>query len=714
MEDKYYKKYEPLFGSWYIKRKIGSGSFGSVFEIEREDFGTTYKAALKAITIPQDESEIASYRSEGLSDDEINEELYQFTRELVAEFELMSKLKGNSNIVSYEDHKVIKREDGIGWDILIRMELLTPLVDHIKNNTLHISDVIRLGIDMCKALELCQKFNIIHRDIKPENIFISQNGDYKLGDFGIARQIEKTTFGLSKKGTYNYMAPEVYKGQKYGTGVDMYSLGIVLYRLLNQNRAPFMPPYPEKITHTMREQALIKRMSGEQLPPPVSLKDGRLVEIIYKAAAYHPKDRYSSPVQMKEDLIAIQYDYSEYLMINPGGDSVAIKSVNYEKTGTAEEETEMMLRTGDGNETEVMSGIGKASSFKEKKNHIRFLTKKKIILTAIAVAIVCSSVFIAVNVNRSDDESIPSPSVDVVTRIEEDSVRIVPGESANIRELTSNVSFYSNTTYRSDNEGIITVDGEGKITAQKEGEAYVICDSDADGDGINELEAKIRVISAISDEEVQAVAAKKNELIDMYNVSYNVLQKALNDSSINQQNIVLEKDALTNQLAIFADMIDKARRLTEITPIVNYYNDNVTPATRALEKAYDIAYDLAHPVIVPSSSKTSGGSSKSTSGTKSSSSTSKNSSSGSSSTSKSSSSGSSSTSKSSSSSRSSSSGSGSSSNAGSGSVSGSSASSSGSSSSNSSSSSASAPSSGGSSSGNASSDTPPQIVLDFD
>ncbi|MBS7366300.1 MAG: hypothetical protein KIG31_06925, partial [Oscillospiraceae bacterium] len=58
MDISYYKKYEPIFGEWSIVREIGEGSFGKVFEIERRDFGYTYKAALKAITIPQSRSEI--------------------------------------------------------------------------------------------------------------------------------------------------------------------------------------------------------------------------------------------------------------------------------------------------------------------------------------------------------------------------------------------------------------------------------------------------------------------------------------------------------------------------------------------------------------------------------------------------------------------------------------------------------------------------------
>ena len=201
MDMNYYKQYEPIFGSWRIVRKLGEGSFGKVYEIEREDFGTTYKAALKAITVPASETELRDVMADGMDEEGARAYYYSFVQELVREFALMSKLKGNSNVVSYENHQVIEHKDGIGWDILIQMELLTPLNEYIRTTSVTRQDIIKLGIDMCKALELCQKFNIIHRDVKPENIFVSESGDFKLGDFGIARTVEKTSSGLSKKGT---------------------------------------------------------------------------------------------------------------------------------------------------------------------------------------------------------------------------------------------------------------------------------------------------------------------------------------------------------------------------------------------------------------------------------------------------------------------------------------------------------------------------------
>mgnify|MGYP002534125728 CR=1 FL=1 len=301
MDISYYKKYEPIFGYWKIVREIGSGSFGKVFEIEREDFGYTYKAALKAITIPQDPTEAERLMDDSMDEQNVTKYYRGFVQELVDEFQLMSKLKGESNIVSYEDHIVVPHEDGIGWDILIRMELLTPLTRYAKEHPISQTDAAKLGIDICKALEICRRHGIIHRDIKPDNIFVSERGNFKLGDFGIARTAEKTMSNLSKKGTYNYMAPEVYNGSDYGPSVDIYSLGIVLYRYLNNNRFPFLPQPPEPFSHNDLTAALARRSKGEALPSPVNAGE-KLAAAVLKACAFDPKERFRSATEMREAL----------------------------------------------------------------------------------------------------------------------------------------------------------------------------------------------------------------------------------------------------------------------------------------------------------------------------------------------------------------------------------------------------------------------------
>lgn len=295
---------QPIFGNWYIEEELGAGSFGTVYKIYREDFGKRYYSALKVIKIPQTQAELRSIRYEFPDDKSLGDYYDNFVKDFAKEIEVMAELKGNSNIVSFEDHAFLKNEDGIGWTILIRMELLTPFMEYQAIHPLTKQDILKLGVDMCTALDVCEKRKIIHRDIKPDNIFITHDGDYKLGDFGISRELEKTTGGLSKKGTYSYMAPEVYTGKAYNSTVDIYSLGIVLYRLFNHNRAPFMPPAPEPITMSAREEAFKRRITGVPIPDLPSQSDA-VNRMLKKACAYQPRERYQNAGEMKQALLEL-------------------------------------------------------------------------------------------------------------------------------------------------------------------------------------------------------------------------------------------------------------------------------------------------------------------------------------------------------------------------------------------------------------------------
>lgn len=304
------------WNGWTVDSFIGEGSFGRVYRIVRTEFGHTYESALKVIRIPQTDAEISAVRNEGMSDESLRMYFYGMVEDIVSEVALMSELKGNSNIVSYEDHSVVELKDRFGWEIYIRMEILTPLFTYLRNNTLTAADVVRMGTDLCCALELCNKYNIIHRDIKPENIFVSRQGSFKLGDFGIARQMEKTQTEMSKKGTYSYMAPEVYKGLPYDSTVDVYSLGIVLYRFLNNNRTPFLPPYPEAIRYSDKQKANEQRVSGSPLPPPCNASE-KLSDIILKASVYDPAGRFRSAGEMRAELESLEQTEDDEKVIFP-------------------------------------------------------------------------------------------------------------------------------------------------------------------------------------------------------------------------------------------------------------------------------------------------------------------------------------------------------------------------------------------------------------
>ncbi len=236
---------ELQYGNWRVVRELGSGAFGAVYEIEQKDeLGFSTRSALKVIRIPQYENQIDELRSQGEPDEAVAEYFREMAAKVSDEVRAMYQLRGCGNIVGYEDHQARLCEDGISWELLIRMELLTPLNKYIREQEITRKTVIKLGIDICSALERCQSLSIIHRDIKPSNILVSENGDFKLSDFGIARRVaeDATMAMLSQKGTSTYMAPEIYLGRAYGFGVDIYSLGIVMYQLLNHNRDPSCRP----------------------------------------------------------------------------------------------------------------------------------------------------------------------------------------------------------------------------------------------------------------------------------------------------------------------------------------------------------------------------------------------------------------------------------------------------------------------------------------
>ena len=291
----------PSMNGWEIVKELGEGSYGKVFEVHKKNYDVTAKAALKLIRIPKSVSDIREAMSEGMDEQSVSTYFEGIVKRFVKEIAVMSELKSHPNIVACEDYIVESHAGEIGWDILIRMELLTPMVNYQLKTSMTEEVVKRLAIDMCEALVFCQKKGLIHRDVKPANIFVDENGRFKLGDFGVARSAEKPMGGYSKQGTENYMAPEVYLGRPYGATVDIYSLGLVLYRLMNGNRLPFYPAAPKPIEFSDRENALVARMRGDMMPPPCNASE-EFAAIILKACAYDSKNRYRTAAEMLEVL----------------------------------------------------------------------------------------------------------------------------------------------------------------------------------------------------------------------------------------------------------------------------------------------------------------------------------------------------------------------------------------------------------------------------
>lgn len=302
--DERIRSFEPFWGEWRIKDVIGRGSFGQVYAIVRENFGQVYESALKYVSIPRDEAALEEgYRNGSYATEKQAESYYiQIATKLVNEINLMYALQGYTHIVNYQEHQFIKKANGPGYDCFIRMEKLVPLPKLIlQKGGLTQEDILKIGLDICDALKTVHTNKILHRDIKPENLFYGK-GEYKLGDFGIARSLDNTV-NVTATGTPNYMAPEVYRYEPVNHTADLYSLGIMLYRLMNGNRAPFLPADRNiPITPAQEEAAIGRRIRGEPLPP-LPWVDHQLMQAVLKACAFHPEDRYQSASEMARALL---------------------------------------------------------------------------------------------------------------------------------------------------------------------------------------------------------------------------------------------------------------------------------------------------------------------------------------------------------------------------------------------------------------------------
>ena len=126
-----------------------------VYEIQRTlPDGQVEKGALKKLTLPRNADEIEELRSGQYDEASITAHFSNQLKNLVGEYGMMKKLSGCPNIVHSLDLSYIQHDDGIGWDIFIKMELLTPLKKYLGREIMP-EQTIKLGVDLCKALSLC-------------------------------------------------------------------------------------------------------------------------------------------------------------------------------------------------------------------------------------------------------------------------------------------------------------------------------------------------------------------------------------------------------------------------------------------------------------------------------------------------------------------------------------------------------------------------------
>ncbi len=283
-------------GEYRLIREIGAGGMSRVYLAERESGDFDQRVAIKVL------------RAVGL-DAEHGLERFRFERMVLASLDhphIARVLSGGAT------------DAGLPYLVMEHVEGV-PITSYCAKNRLGLTERLGLALDVCAAVQYAHQRLIVHRDLKPSNILVTEEGQAKLLDFGIAKLLDPESLGLGAGApmtqtglllmTPDYAAPEQVLGAEVTTATDVYALGVLLYELLTGER-----PYR---THG-RSAATIERLICEADPPAPSssasgnadrerpIERGRLRgdldAIVLKALRKEPEARYGSARELAADI----------------------------------------------------------------------------------------------------------------------------------------------------------------------------------------------------------------------------------------------------------------------------------------------------------------------------------------------------------------------------------------------------------------------------
>lgn len=286
-------------GAYRLLRELGRGGMGAVYLAERTDGTFDQQVAIKLVWPGPDSIGIRSR--------------FHQERQILAQL-------NHPNIARLLDGGTT--DDG--WPYLV-MEYVAgqPITDYCHEHRLSLTARLQLFLTVCAAVTHAHSRLVIHRDLKPSNIFVTDDGQVKLLDFGIAKLLKADaadeTPGLTRTGmqllTPEYASPEQLRSSDVTTATDVYSLGVVLYELLTGTRPyRFKTPALAEIVQTICEyepeppSARVKQSAAHtaaRVPHPGTLAAqlrGDLDQIVLKALRKEPERRYQSVEQLSDDL----------------------------------------------------------------------------------------------------------------------------------------------------------------------------------------------------------------------------------------------------------------------------------------------------------------------------------------------------------------------------------------------------------------------------
>lgn len=265
---------------------------------------------IKHISVPESQRQVDALIFTGAAKDPDAAQAYyqQVVSDYQTELEQMLALANSPNLDCFRSYEIKPKEEGVGFDIYLMADYRNTLERYMAETPMTHATAVNLAMDLCSALAALREAGLIHRDVVPSNIYLDTNGHFMLGDLGIAKVEELKFCSMPDSMLSPYSAPELFDLiANVNETIDLYAVGLILFRIYNSNHAPFED---EK---TSAKAADRLRITGKELPTPM-FADYEMAEIIHKACAFKPEDRYQSPDEMRTALV-------DYMKRNQVGDT---------------------------------------------------------------------------------------------------------------------------------------------------------------------------------------------------------------------------------------------------------------------------------------------------------------------------------------------------------------------------------------------------------
>jgi serine/threonine-protein kinase len=272
-------------GSYILQSSIGEGGQGEVWLAHRKEGDFNHKVAIKFLKPVHDQKDLIRFQNER---------------------ELLATLK-HANIAQLLDGGEL--EDNRPYMVLELIEGL-PIIDYIQNMKLGIKAQLLCFLQICDAISYAHSHSVIHRDIKPSNVLVTNEGDVKLIDFGIAKFLDKEDSKTQTLPimTLAYSSPEQVTGATISTATDIYTLGLLLYEMLTGQRAQAVhTDVPFELIHEITDQTpilpslVIPSIDYKRIYLNKQLK-GDLDNLILMAVRKEPYRRYPTVNAMAKDV----------------------------------------------------------------------------------------------------------------------------------------------------------------------------------------------------------------------------------------------------------------------------------------------------------------------------------------------------------------------------------------------------------------------------